>query len=350
MQSHSFGSDNHAPIHPLILQSIIEHNQGHTPSYGTDLVTQKVTAQIKTLFGKQAQPYFVFNGTAANVLALKSFLKSGQSLLCADVSHLHVDESAAPEFFTQSKLVAVKTTQGKISVSALEEHFIRRGDIHFAQVVGLSLTQPTELGTVYSFEELKEIISWAKKKSLFIHIDGARLANAAVSLRLDFAKWTTDLGVDVISLGGTKNGLLGGEIILFLNPSLVHHFEVFRKQSGQLPSKTRYLAAQFFAYFNNALWEDIAKNSLHMAQNLHVGAKTISQVEIIYETQSNAVFAKIPQPWVKKIRDKHFFYVWDEKTWLCRWMTSWDTKTQDINAFISHIKEVANEASTRSLS
>lgn len=336
-----FGSDNHSGVHPLLMDAILEANIAHTPSYGTDPWSEKAQTLFKEHFGPQSQTFFVFNGTAANVLALKAITPSYQAIFCADNSHLNVDECGAPEFFTGAKLITLPTQNGKMSVEALEEYYIRRGDQHFSQAQVLSLTQPTELGTVYSLQELKELITWAKSKKMFVHIDGARLSNAVVSLNTTFKAMTTDLGVDVVSFGGTKNGLMMGEAVIFLNKDLAKDFKYLRKQAAQLPSKTRFIACQFVKYLEGDLWKSIASHSVSLAQKLHQAVSNISQVEVTVPSQSNAVFAKIPQAWVKPLREKYFFYVWNEKTFECRWMTSWDTQAEDIEGFIDALKELS---------
>lgn len=336
-----FGSDNHAGTHPLILQSFAEANADHAPSYGTDDWTDQAMAEFRKHFGPDAQVFFVFNGTAANVTALRAITKSYQSVFCSDVSHINVDECGAPEQMAGCKLIPIASKDGKLSLQDLEEAFIRRGDQHYSQTQVLSLTQPTELGTTYSLEELRALIQWAKNKKLYVHLDGARIANAAQSLQLSFREFTTDLGVDVVSFGGTKNGLMMGEAVIFLNKTLAHDFKYIRKQSCQLPSKSRFIACQFLAYLRNNLWQDIASNSLARAEELYEAVKEIPGVTLRGRPQSNAVFAKIPAHWVKPLREKYFFYVWDENTFECRWMTSWDTKSEDIQGFAQALKELS---------
>jgi len=334
-----FGSDNHSGIHPLILKAIGDANIEHAPSYGTDDWTEKAIALFQQHFGTEAQVYFVFNGTAANVTALRALAKPYQSVFCSDVAHINVDECGSPEMMAGCKLIALPSLNGKLSVAELEKAFIRRGDQHYSQTQVLSLTQPTELGTVYSSEELKTLTEWAHTRGLFVHIDGSRLANAAVYLQKGFQELT--LGADVVSFGGTKNGLMMGEAVIFLNKKLASDFKYIRKQSAQLPSKSRFIAAQFIAYFTDHLWQKIAQHSLGMAQLLYQEVQGIHGVEVREKPQSNAVFAKIPQAWVKPLREKYFFYVWDESTFECRWMTSWDTQAADIHGFAQALKELA---------
>ncbi|MBO9668712.1 MAG: low specificity L-threonine aldolase [Bdellovibrio sp.] len=336
-----FGSDNHAGVHPKILESLSLANVEHAPSYGTDDWTDAAIGEFKKHFGEQAQVFFVFNGTAANVTALRAITRPWQAVFCSDVAHINVDECGAPEQMGGFKLLPVCSHNGKLSVEDLDQNYIRRGDQHYSQGQVLSITQPTELGTVYSLEELKSLITWAKNKNLLVHIDGARLSNAAISLQKTFKEFTTDLGVDVVSFGGTKNGLMMGEAVIFLNKQLAHDFKYVRKQSSQLPSKSRFIACQFSEYFKNDLWKQIAGNSLDRAMDLYNAVKDIPGVTVREKPQSNAVFAKIPPAWVKPLRENFFFYVWDEKTFECRWMTSWDTQKQDIENFAAAIKELS---------
>lgn len=325
-----FGSDNHAGVHPNILKALSEANTEHAPSYGTDPLTEKCQEIFKIHFGKSAESFFVFNGTAANVLSLKALMKSYESCFVTDISHLNQDECAAPEFFA-GKLIPVKSHQGKLTVDELEKHYIRLGDQHYSQPRVISLTQPTEVGTLYSLDEIKILTTWAKSKNLYVHMDGARFTNAICKLNCSMQQMTTDLGVDILSFGGTKNGLMFGEAVIILNSSLAKDFKFIRKQAAQLPSKTRFIAAQFLAFFNDDLYKKIANHSCEMAELLK--DQISDKVNISYPVQSNAVFAQIPQPLIKKLKQQYFFYVWDEKTFECRLMTSWDTQKEDVEGF-----------------
>jgi threonine aldolase len=336
-----FGSDNHSGVHPRILEAIAKANIDHAPSYGTDEWTEKAEKVFREHFGPQAEVFFVFNGTAANVLSLKALSKSFQSCYCSDLAHINVDECGAPEALAGLKLIPLPTVNGKLRLEDLKRAHIRRGDQHYSQGQIVSLTQPTEFGTLYSMEELQEIITWAKAEKLYVHIDGARLANAAVSMRKPFKEFTTNLGVDVVSFGGTKNGLMMGEAVVFLNPLLAKDVKFYRKQLAQLPSKTRFISAQFLEYFNGGLWKEIAEHSCAMAEKLFQGAKDIQGVQVTQKREANAIFAKIPQAWVKPLRENYFFYVWDEHTFECRWMTSWDTQPSDIEGFVKSLQELS---------
>ncbi|MEK6627140.1 MAG: low specificity L-threonine aldolase [Bdellovibrionota bacterium] len=335
-----FGSDNHAGVHPALLNALVECNSGHAPSYGTDEYSELAIKAFKGHFGSQTEVFFVFNGTAANVLSLRFLTERHESVLCSDVSHLNIDECGAPEFFA-GKLIPLKTTQGKISLTELKESLIRKGDQHYSQSRVISLTQPTELGTCYSLAELKEITDWAHQNQLHVHIDGARLTNALIKLKCTFKEMTTDLGIDVVSFGGTKNALMMGEAILVLNPELAkisrQKLKYIRKQAAQLPSKTRYIAAQFSKYLQNNLYLEIAGHSCAMAQRLYDGLKNISGIKITMPRESNAVFAIIPKEWIKQIKEKYFFYVWDEKNLECRIMTSWDSTPNEVDDFIQQL-------------
>lgn len=336
-----FGSDNHSGVHPRILEAIAKANVEHAPSYGTDEWTEKAEKVFREHFGPKAEVFFVFNGTAANVLAIKAASKSFQSCYCTDYSHINVDECGAPEYLAGVKLIPIPSVNGKMRLADLKKAHVRRGDQHATQSQLISLTQPTEFGTLYSMDELKEIISWAKSEKLYVHLDGARLSNAAYALGKSFKEFTTDLGVDVISFGGTKNGLMMGEAVVFLNPELAKDVKYYRKQLGQLPSKTRFISAQFLEYFSNDLWKELAANSCSMAKRLREGVQGLKGVEVTQPSEANAVFAKIPQPWVKPLREKYFFYVWDERTFESRWMTSWDTQAADVDGFIAALKELS---------
>lgn len=338
-----FGSDNHAGTHPELLNALIEANSEHAPSYGTDPQSEAAIAAFKKNFGSQTEVFFVFNGTAANVLALRFLTERHESIFCSDISHLNLDECGAPEFFA-GKLITLPQTEGKISPEVLKNSLVRRGDQHFSQTRVISLTQPTEMGTCYSLNEIREIAEWAHKNQMYVHMDGARLTNALVHLNCSFQEMTTDLGVDAVSFGGTKNGFMMGEAILILNPELAkiskNKLKYIRKQAAQLPSKTRFIAAQFDRYFKNRLYLEIAAHSCAMAERLYQGLREIPEIKITAARQSNAVFARIPKEWVKQIKEKYFFYVWDEKTFECRIMTSWDTKPSEVDDFLHQLKKV----------
>ncbi len=336
----NFASDNNSGVHPEILKAIESVNIGHAPAYGGDPVTEQGQEVFKKHFGNNIDVYFVFNGTASNVISLKSLLKSYESVICSDTSHLNIDECGAPEAIGGFKLITVSTRDGKLSLKEIEKKYIRLGDQHYSQPRAISLTQPTELGTVYTAGEIESITKWAHERNMFVHIDGARFANAVYTLKTDFKKLSSDLGVDVLSLGGTKNGLLFGEAIVFFNSELSEEFKFVRKQSMQLPSKMRFLAAQFHAYLSTDLWYRIAKNSCDRAQELAQKLKELPEVKITQPVQSNGVFAEFPRTWIKPLKEKYFFYIWNEETFEARWMCSFDTLSEDVEAFVGEMKKL----------
>lgn len=337
------GSDNHSGIHPRLLASVERANAQHAPSYGTDEWSERAQKLFQAKFGERGRTYFVFNGTAANALCLSSMIQSFESVLCSDVSHINMDECGAPEFFSGGKLTALPSVDGKLRLEDLRNSLIRRGDQHYSQARAVSITQPTELGTLYSRAEILEISAWAHREGLWVHMDGARFCNAITALGVGFKEMTTDLGVDVLSFGGTKNGFLFGEAVVFLNPDLARNFQFRRKQSGQLPSKSRFIACQFEEYLGTDLWREISSHSLQMAELLEQRLRAIPGLQITRPRQSNAVFAVIPKPLIKKLREKMFFYVWDERTYECRLMTSWDSKPEEIREFSDLLKSLMND-------
>ncbi len=336
-----FGSDNHSGVHPEILLAISRVNQGHCAAYGTDDYTQEVIQKLKKHFSKDAEVHFVFNGTAANVLALSCFANSYHAILTASTSHLWVDECGAPEKVLGCKLICSPSVDGKLRAKDLLPYLVRKGDQHSSQVVGISITQPTEYGTVYSIEELEALHQFANQHSLYIHMDGSRLVNAAICLDVSLAELTKY--VDVLSLGGTKNGLLFGEAVVILNKNLAKDFRFKRKQFMQLPSKTRFIAAQFDAWLCTDLWREISQHSLSMAQKLRKMLITIPNIQITQETQSNAVFAIFPKNIVHELKKHHFFYIWNESNFEARLMTSFDSRDIDIEMFGQKIRELLSQ-------
>ncbi len=338
-----FGSDNHSGAHPEILQALMRASEGHQPSYGTDEISERTSAIFEKHFGSGVKAFFVFNGTAANVLSLDALLKPYQAVLCSSMSHLQNDECGAPERWTGAKLIPVSTPNGKLTVDDIKANLIRRGDQHFSQLAVVSLTQPTEVGTIYSVNELKDITSFAHANGLLVHMDGARLVNAAAALGVSLSAITKDAGVDVLSLGGTKNGLVFGEAVLFFDPKFAQDFKYRRKQAMQLPSKTRFIAAQFETFLGTDLWLSNARHANALAKELAEGLKQRPYVTVTQECQANAVFVRIPKEWVSRLRERYFFYVWDEKTFECRLMTTFDTTKETVNGFLKALDELNRE-------
>lgn len=336
----SLGSDNHSSVHPKIMAALVKANSNHEPSYGTDSLSKELNSIIKKFFGEDWNWFHCFNGTAANVMCLKSLIQSHHSVLCSEVSHLNLDECGAPEFHIGTKLITLKHKNGKICLTDAKEKIIRLGDQHYSQVKALSITQPTELGTTYSKKELSEVSSFCKEHSLFLHIDGARLPNAAYTTKLSLKELTSY--ADAVSFGGTKNGLLGSELVL-IKKSLSQNFKFIRKQSMQLPSKTRFLAAQFIEFFKDDLYLNIAKQSCSMAKYLKEQIETQTTIKAHYSVDSNSIFINLEKEHIKELRKIMFFYIWDEHTYEARLMTSFDTTKEEINIFVKKIKNLTNE-------
>jgi len=328
-----FASDNNAAVHPEIMQAMNNCNTGHVVGYGDDEYTRNAASKIRAHFGSDTEVFFVFNGTAANVVGLRNMTQSFNSIICAESAHIQEDECGAPEFFTGCKMIPVETVNGKISIESITPH-IRGIDFeHHSQPRVVSITQATELGTVYTVDEIRIIADFVHQHGLLLHMDGARIANAAVSLGLSMKAITRDAGVDVLSFGGTKNGAMYGEAILVFKPGLTEWFKYFRKQSMQLASKMRFIAAQFDALLTNDLWKRNAGHANGMAQMLAIKAGRIPGVRINRPVEANGVFAVIPEQLIKQLQEEFFFYVWDEALSEVRWMTSWDTAEEDIIRF-----------------
>lgn len=343
-EKRGFASDNNAGIHPDILKEIITVNTGHVIGYGSDIYTEQALGIFKEQFGSTTETFFVFTGTAANVLGLSGITRSWNSVITASTAHMEQDECGAPEKFTGCKVLTVETPDGKISIDLLEKHMHGFDFEHHSQPKVISITQATEMGTVYTASEIKKIADFAHARNMLLHMDGARIANAAVYLKLPFKDFTTDSGVDVLSFGGTKNGMLSGEAICFLKPGLSTDFKYIRKQGMQLASKMRFISAQYIAYFRNDLWKNCAIHSNSMAGLLAEKLQQFGEVKITRKVQSNGVFVILPGDIAEKMRNHYFFYPWNEKASEYRLMCSWDTTEADIEDFIFLLaKELKNE-------
>lgn len=334
-----FASDNNSGIHPDIIKEIIASNSGHVAGYGSDIYTEKALRLFREKLGNSAEIFFVFTGTAANVLGLSSIMRSWNSVITASTAHLEGDECGAAEKFIGCKVLVVDTPDGKVTPELVEKHMHGIDFEHHSQPKAISITQCTEMGTVYSVDEIKRISDYAHSRGMLLHMDGARLANAAVSINLPFKAFTTDAGVDILSFGGTKNGLMGGEAICFLKPGITVDFKYIRKQGMQLASKMRFISSQYIAYFQNDLWKACASNANAMASILAEKLDGVPEVRITQKVQSNGVFVIIPDEVARKVREHYFFYPWDEKRSEWRLMCSWDTKIEDIEDFIILLKK-----------
>lgn len=334
-----FGSDNFSGVLPEIFQALEEASYGHQHSYGEDEYSAKAIQDFKNIFGEDIEVFFVYNGTGANVLGLSAFLRPYQAVICAETAHINVDECGAIEKQSGSKLLTVPTFDGKLTLGLIENHMHGFGDPHHAQPKVISLTECTELGTVYTPEELKAICDYAHAHGMVVHMDGARLSNAVAYLGCPPRALTTDAGIDVLSFGGTKNGMMFGEAVVFFNTSTIAEVPFIRKQAMQLHSKTRFIAAQFSTVLKDGLWLKAAAHANRMAQMLANEAENIPGVRITQEVQGNEIFAIIPRDKIKVLQEKCFFYVWDENASEVRWVCSFDTTESDIIEFVNILRQ-----------
>lgn len=339
----SFASDNYAGVLPEVMEALQKANNGHARSYGADEVTKRVTDLFKSVFEADVDVFFVFNGTGANVLSISSVTQSYNAVLCADTSHIYNDESSAPETFTGCRFFPLTANdKGKLDVNIINDRLIRKGDVHYPQTAMVSITQSTEYGTVYKPEEIKEIAALTKENGLCLHMDGSRFFNAAASLNCSLADISGKAGVDMLSLGGTKAGMMFGEAVVVFNKDLAKHIAYKHKQSMQLASKTRFIAAQFEAMLQNELWRKTASHANKMAELLCSHLTKNRNVKITRSVQANAVFAEIPRHWYEPLQEHYPFYVWKDSTHEVRFMCAWDTKEEDILSFVKAISELAN--------
>jgi threonine aldolase len=338
-----FASDNFSGAHPEVLAAIAGANDGHTPAYGEDPWTERARALFRGHFGDAAEAFPVFNGTAANVLALDALTRPFEAVICAATAHLNVDECGAPERIAGVKLLTVAGEHGKLTPKLVAPLDVRRGDQHASQPRAVSISQATELGTVYTPDEVRTLADFAHDRDMLLHVDGARLANAAAALDAPLRALTTDAGVDALSFGGTKNGLVLGDAVVFLRPGLAGRFEFVRKQGMQLASKMRFLSAQFEALLGDGdLWLRNASHANAMARRLGDATEPIDGVEIAHPVDANAVFARLPRRAIERLRSELPgelpFYVWNEDTGECRWMCSWDTTEDDVDRFAGAVE------------
>jgi threonine aldolase len=335
----SFASDNNAGVHSQVLEAIAAANHGHTVGYGDDAYTASAVEKFRQHLGSDIEVFFVFNGTAANVLSLQVMTHSYHAVICSDVAHIHTDECGAPEKFTGCKLITLPTLDGKLTVEAVRAVYHGIGDEHHVQPKVIAITQATETGRVYKNSEIKALAEFAHQHEMFVHMDGARLANAAAALNQNLRQATRELGVDILSFGGTKNGLMGGEAVVFLNSKLAENFRFLRKQGMQLASKMRFIAVQFETLLTNDLWLNSARHANAMAKLLESEVKKIPALTIAYPVEANGVFVKVPPDAIERIRARYFFYVWNEETSVVRWMCSFDTTEQDVRQFAGFVAE-----------
>jgi threonine aldolase len=334
-----FASDNYAPAHPEIIDAIVAVNAGHQVAYGDDDTTARLTTLMKQQFGEKIEVFPVFNGTGANVTALQSLMKSWEAVICASTAHINADEGGAPEKVAGIKLWTIETPNGKLTPELVATQAFDFGNPHRAQPAVVSITQSTELGTVYSVAEVKALADFVHSKGMYLHMDGARIANAAAGLGVPMRAFTADAGVDALSFGGTKNGALGAEAVVVFNPELMPGIQFVRKSAMQLSSKMRFMSAQLCALLENDLWLRNATHANSMAQKLKAGVEKIDGVTITRSVDANAVFAILPADAIERLQKKFRFYVWNHQTNEVRWMCSWDTTDEDVDAFVAAIAE-----------
>ena len=341
----SFGSDNHAGAHEAVLRAVLEANDGDAVAYGADDWTRRATAELRRAFGAEGDVFFVFNGSAANILGLSLLLRRHEAVICADSAHINTDECGAAERILGTKLLTVPAPDGKLTPEVIAEQLSARGDDHRAQPGAVAITQATELGTCYSLAELREISDFCRASDLRLYIDGARLANAAAFLDCSLAELAGC--ADVLSFGGTKNGAIGAEAVIVMNESQAADAPYLRKQQLQLASKMRYLAAQFLALTEGDLWRHNASHANRMARRLADGVRDVPGVGIRFPVQSDAVFARLDPEHIETLQREWFFYVWDEETSVVRWMTAFDTTEEEVDEFAASIRRTVGGSASR---
>lgn len=339
----NFASDNTAPVHPAVLAAIARANTGHAPAYGADEWTSLATTRIQSLLGDDLPVYFAWNGTGANVIGLSALVRPRDAIICTEDAHINADEGGAPERFIGAKLIDFPTVDGKLRVEQCATQLPHLGDLHHVQPKVISITQSTERGTVYRPAEIKALADWAHQHGLLLHMDGARIANATAALGGDLRATTRAVGVDVLSFGFTKNGGMGAEAVVFLDPTRAEGFHFVRKQGMQLASKMRYLAAQADALLTDGLWLTLAGHANTMAQRLAAGVAKVPKIKLARPPEANALFVTLPNEAIPALQQRHTFYVWkagSDGTSECRWMCSWDTSEAEVDDFIGAMGEV----------
>jgi len=338
--NYMFGSDNHSGVHPEIMKAIEKVNKDYTIAYGNDDYTKTAKNKFKNFFGKNIDVYFVGNGTAANIIGLKTVMNSYNSVILADTSHMNVHECCGPEKFIGCKLETIQTKDGKLNIEMIKSKLVGFDDPHMAQPKVISITQPTELGTLYKPDEIKKIANFCHKNNLLLHMDGARLCNAAASLDTKLSAISGDCGVDILSFGGTKNGMMFGDAVVFFKKNLSKNFEYYRKQGMHLTSKMRYISVQFTSMLSNDLWYKNAKHANDIAKFLYEKIKDMPEINVRQRVEVNAVFASAEKKLIEKIQKKYFFHIFDEKKMIFRLMCSFNTTKKDIIEFVDYINKI----------
>ncbi|HSI67449.1 MAG TPA: low specificity L-threonine aldolase [Planococcus sp. (in: firmicutes)] len=339
MTQKMFASDNNSGIHPTILEALITANDGHVPAYGEDAWTLKAKTSFERHFGPNIETLFVFNGTGANVVGLKAMVRSHQAIICTDGAHIHMDEGGAAEGIIGGKLLTVPSKDGKMTVHGIEQQLHHIGSQQRSQPRAVSISQCTELGTVYTIAEIKALADCAHQNGLFLHMDGARLSNAAAHLGCSLKEMTVDAGVDMLAFGGTKNGLMLGEAVVCFRKEFASELKYIRKQSMQLGSKMRFIAVQFEQLLKEDLWLDNAHHANRMAQLLAEGLEEFPEAVLAQPVQSNAVFVQLPRRQIDRLQKYYSFAIWNEPRNEVRLVTSFDTTEEDIQLLLKKVKE-----------
>ena len=334
-----FASDNTAPVHPKIMQAIVDTNQQHVMGYGEDELTRQAVEITKDQFGNNCDVYFTLTGSGTNIVALKTALRPFHAVMCAESAHVNVHECAAAESLIGCKLITLPHQYGKLTIEQIHSWPHEMGDLHCTQAKVISITQATEYGAVYSLQELKALADFAHQQQMYLHMDGARLCNAAAYLNTSLSSLTADIGVDILSFGGSKNGMLCGEAVIVFNPDLRDALPFLRKQTTQLLSKMRYLSAQFIAFWQDNLWKKNAKHANEMAQYLVQSLQQFPFIGLLYPVQANILFVKMPRDLLLKLQTQYYFYILDHEQTTARWITSFDTTKQQIDYLLAQISQ-----------
>ena len=335
----SFASDNNSGVHPLVMEAIAKANDNHAVGYGDDPWTAAATDKIRAVFGPSADPFFVFNGTGANSVALQAVTRPFNSILCATTAHIYVDECGAPARMTGCAVTPIPTPDGKLTPELIRPYLCNFGVCHHSQPKAVYISQVSELGTVYTIEEVRALAELLHAYHMYLHMDGARLANACAHLNCTMKQVTVDAGVDILSFGGTKNGMMMGESVISFRPEISENLAFYRKQSAQLASKLRYLSAQFIPYLTDNLWLENALRANISAEKLADVLRQYPEIHFTQAVESNQLFFTIPEKPLKKLQEKYFFYMWNEANREARLVTSWDTSGEDIARFEQDLKE-----------
>ena len=335
----SFASDNNSGVHPLVMEAIAKANDNHAVGYGDDPWTAAATDKIRAVFGPSADPFFVFNGTGANSVALQAVTRPFNSILCATTAHIYVDGCGAPARMTGCAVTPIPTPDGKLTPELIRPYLCNFGVCHHSQPKAVYISQVSELGTVYTIEEVRALADLLHAYHMYLHMDGARLANACAHLNCTMKQVTVDAGVDILSFGGTKNGMMMGESVISFRPEISENLAFYRKQSAQLASKLRYLSAQFIPYLTDNLWLENALRANISAEKLADVLRQYPEIHFTQAVESNQLFFTIPEKPLKKLQEKYFFYMWNEANREARLVTSWDTSGEDIARFEQDLKE-----------